>query len=206
MIRVGLTGGIATGKSTVSHLFVECGAFLIDADELAREAVAPGEMSLCAIVAAFGPGMLNADGTLNRQRLGELIFSNREQRHRLEAIIHPYVFAEEERRSQLIAAQDPHAVVLFDAALLIETRSHETMDRVIIVAAGAATQRQRLMSRNHLTKDQALQRIGAQMPLAEKIKMADYVVDGTLPINQLKDRVEQIYRELKGLADVRNRI
>ena len=119
MLRVGLTGGIATGKSTVSHMFVECGAHLIDADLLAREAVAPGRPALREIVASFGPGMLAADGTLNRDRLAGIVFKDPTQRARLEAIIHPYVFAEEERRCLEIGEKDPHTVVLFDAALLI---------------------------------------------------------------------------------------
>jgi dephospho-CoA kinase len=200
MLRVGLTGGIATGKSTVSELFVQCGAHLIDADVLAREAVAPGSPGLRAIVASFGPGMLCADGTLNRERLADIVFKDTGQRERLEAIIHPYVFAEEERRCREITAKDPPAVVLFDAALLIETGAYKTKDRVILVTADEPTQLARLMSRNNLTEAQARERIAAQMPLSEKIKVAHYVIDGTLPIEHLRRQVTRIYQLLKQLA------
>jgi dephospho-CoA kinase len=200
MLRVGLTGGIATGKTTVSQMFVQCGAHLIDADVLARDAVVPGSPGLRAIAAAFGPGMLCADGTLNRQRLAQVVFNDPTQRARLETIVHPYVFAEEERRCQEIAAKDPHAVVLFDAALLIETGAYKSKDRVIVVTADEPTQLARVMSRNNLTEAQARERIGAQMPLSEKIKVAHYVIDGTLPIERLAEEATRIYRLLKQLA------
>jgi dephospho-CoA kinase len=200
MLRVGLTGGIATGKTTVSQLFVQCGAHLIDADVLAREAVAPGSPGLRAIVASFGPGMLSADGTLNRERLADIVFKDAGQRGRLEAIIHPYVFVEEERRCREITAKDPHAVVLFDAALLIETGAHKTKDRVVVVTADEPTQLARLMARDQFTESQARERIAAQMPLSEKIKVAHYVIDGTLPLKQLAEEVTRIYRLLKQLA------
>jgi dephospho-CoA kinase len=200
MIRVGLTGGIATGKSTVSGMFEECGAHLIDADVLARDAVAPGRPALREIVAAFGPGMLCADGTLNRERLAAIVFTDAGQRERLEAIVHPYVFAEEEHRCRQIALKDPHAVVLFDAALLIETGAYKNKDRVIVVAVDEPTQLARLMARDHQTEAQARARVAAQMPLTEKVKVAHYVIDGTLPREQLRQEVSRIHQELKQLA------
>lgn len=200
MLKVGLTGGIATGKSTVSRMLVECGAQLIDADLLAREAVTLGQPALREIVASFGPGMLASDGTLNRERMGGIVFKDPAQRARLEAIIHPYVFAEEERRCQEIAAKDPHAVVLFDAALLIETGAYKNKDRVIVVTADAPTQLSRLKARDHLTDAQARGRIDAQMPLSEKVKVAHYVIDGTLPLEQVRKEVSRIYTELRRLA------
>ena len=200
MVRVGLTGGIATGKSTVSRLFAECGACLIDADVLAREAVAPGRPALQEIAATFGPEMIRDDGTLNRDRLGAVVFKDPAQRERLGAIVHPFVFAEEERQCREIADADPRAVVLFDAALLIETGAHKRKDRVIVVTADAKTQLDRFMARDHLTADEARKRIHSQMPLAEKVKVADYVLDGTLPIEQLRQEVQRIYSELKSLA------
>jgi dephospho-CoA kinase len=200
MVRVGLTGGIATGKSTVSRMLVECGAHLIDADLLAREAVAPGQPALRAIVASFGPGMLAADGTLNRERLAGIVFKDPTQRARLEAIIHPYVFAEEERHCWEIGEKDPHAVVVFDAALLIETGAYKSKDRIIVVTADEQTQLARLTARNSLTERQARERVGAQMPLSDKIKVADYIVDGTLPREQLQKEIQRIYKELKQFA------
>jgi len=200
MLTVGLTGGIATGKSTVSQMFVECGARLIDADVLAREAVAPGTAACRDIVAAFGADMLRADGSVDRERLGAAVFADPARRARLETIIHPFVFAEEERRVRAIAAEDPRAVVLFDAALLIETGAHRRKDRVIVVTADEPTQLQRLIARNHLTEEAAHRRIRSQMPLAEKVSLADYVIDGTLPLEQLRDNVRRIYDELNRLA------
>jgi dephospho-CoA kinase len=181
-------------------MFVQCGAHLIDADVLARDAVVPGSPGLRAIAAAFGPGMLCADGTLNRQRLAQVVFNDPTQRARLEAIVHPYVFAEEERRCKEIVAKDPHTVVVFDAALLIETGAYKSKDRVIVVTADEPTQLARVMSRNNLTEAQARERIGAQMPLSEKIKDAHYVIDGTLPIEKLRQEVSRIYEELRKLT------
>jgi dephospho-CoA kinase len=181
-------------------MFEQCGAHLIDADVLAREAVAPGRPALREIVAAFGPGMLCADGTLNRERLAAIVFTDADQRRRLEAIVHPYVFAEEERRCKEIVLKDPHAVMLFDAALLIETGAYKNKDRVIVVAADEPTQVARLMERDHLTEAQARARIATQMPLSEKIKVAHYVIDGSLQMEKVRNEVLRIYQELKNLA------
>jgi dephospho-CoA kinase len=200
MLKVGLTGGIASGKSTVSRLLAECGAYIIDADVLSREAVVPGQPALREIAATFGPGMLSSDGTLNRERLATIIFNDPAQRQRLEAIIHPYVFTEEERHVREIAAADPHAVVIFDAALLIETGAYKQKDRVIVVTADEPTQVARLQGRDGLSEAEARRRIAAQMPLTEKVKIAHYVINGTLPIDQLRSEVRKIYEELRLLA------
>ena len=196
MLLVGLTGGIATGKSTVSQLFVECGGRLIDADVLAREVVAPGRPALQQIVDAFGKDMLRPDGTLDRDRLGKAVFEDATQLARLNAIVHPYVAVEQERRCREIAAQTPHAVVIYDAALLIEANAHRRMDRLLIVTADEQTQIARLRARDHLSTEDARTRIAAQMPLAEKIKLADYVIDSTLPLEKLRAEVRRIYEDL----------
>ena len=200
MLQVGLTGGIATGKSMVSKLFVECGARLIDADVLAREAVAPGQPALRKIAETFGREMLRPDGTLNRDRLGKVVFGDPRQLETLNAIVHPYVAVAQEQRSREIARKDPHAVIVYDAALLIEANAHTRMDRFIVVTADEQTQLKRLMARNHLSADEGKRRIEAQMPLAEKVKVADYVIDGTLPMEQLRKEVQRIYDELKRQA------
>ncbi len=200
MLIAGLTGGIATGKSTVSRLFVECGARLVDADVLARDVVQPGRPALGKIAAAFGKDMLRSDGTLDRGRLGKAVFGNRDALARLNAIVHPYVAMEQERLCKEIARTAPDAVVIYDAALLIEANAHERMDKIIVVTADEPTQARRLKTRNHLSDDEAVTRIHAQMPLADKVKLADYVIDGTLPIDQLRKEATRIYNELKRLA------
>jgi dephospho-CoA kinase len=200
MVLVGLTGGIATGKSTVSRLFVECGARLIDADVLAREVVTPRQPALQKIAAAFGREVLRQDGTLDRDRLAKVVFGDPKQLEKLNAIVHPYVAVAQERRSREIAGKDPHAVVVYDAALLIEAGAHKRMDKIIVVTADEQTQLARLKARDHLSMEEAKKRIAAQMPLAEKVKAADYVIDGTLPLEQLRKEVRRIHDELKRQA------
>jgi dephospho-CoA kinase len=200
MVLVGLTGGIATGKSTVSRLFVECGAHLIDADLLAREVVMPRQPALRKIAETFGREMLRPDGTLDRDRLGKVVFGDPKQLEKLNAIVHPYVADAQEQRSREIAGKDPHAVIVYDAALLIEAGAHKRMDKIIVVTADEQTQLARLKARDHLSTEEAKRRIAAQMPLAEKVKAADYVIDGTLPLEQLLKEVRRIHDELKRQA------
>jgi dephospho-CoA kinase len=200
MLLAGLTGGIATGKSTVSRLFVECGARLIDADVLAREAVAPGRPALQQIVESFGREVLRPDGTLDRDRLGKAVFGDPAQLEKLNAIVHPYVAVAQEQRSREIAGKEPHAVIVYDAALLIEAGAHKRMDKIIVVTADEQTQLARLKARDHLSAEEAGRRIATQMPLAEKAKVADYVIDGTLPMEQLRAEVRRIHDDLKRLA------
>jgi dephospho-CoA kinase len=197
MLQVGLTGGIATGKSTVSRLFVECGARLIDADVLAREVVTPRQPAWRKIAETFGSEMLRPDGTLDRDRLGKVVFGDPKQLEKLNAIVHPHVAAAQEQKSREIAGKDPHAVIVYDAALLIEAGAHMRMDKIIVVTADEQTQLARLKARDHLSTEEAKRRIAAQMRLAEKVKVADYVVDGTLPLEQLRKEVQRIYDELK---------
>jgi dephospho-CoA kinase len=200
MLQVGLTGGIATGKSMVSRLFVECGARLIDADVLARDVVTPRQPALRKIAETFGREMLRPDGTLDRDRLGKMVFGDTKQLEKLNAIVHPYVAVSQEQQSREIAGKDPHAVIVYDAALLIEAGAHTRMDKIIVVTADEQTQLARLRARNHLSTEEALRRIAAQMRLAEKVKVADYVIDGTLPLEHLRKEVQRIYDELKRQA------
>jgi dephospho-CoA kinase len=200
MILVGLTGGVACGKSSVARLFQDCGAILIDADVLARAVVEPGKPALKAIARAFGKKMIAEDGTLDRHALAKIVFGNKAKLTKLNAIVHPRVAREQARLAREIAEKEPDAVVLYDAPVLIEAGAHKRMDKLIVVAADEQTQIKRLRNRNHLSRAEALRRIRSQMPLADKTKLADYVIDGTLSYEQTKHEVERIYAELKQLA------
>ena len=200
MILVGLTGGIASGKSLVSKLLKELGAYIIDADEIAREVIQPGEPAYQEILPQFGDEILNEDGTIDRSKLGRLVFSDPVKRTLLEGIVHPRVFAIEEARRRQIAQQDPEAVIIFDAPLLIETRAYELMDKVIVVYANPRTQLKRLMERDHLEYDEAKRRIAAQLPIADKRQHADYIINSANPPQEVAKQTEEIYQELKALA------
>jgi len=200
MILVGLTGGIASGKSLVSKLLKELGAYIIDADEIAREVIQPGKPAYQEILPQFGEEILNEDGTIDRSKLGRLVFSDPVKRTLLEGIVHPRVFAIEEARRRQIAQQDPEAVIIFDAPLLIETRAYELMDKVIVVYANPRTQLKRLMERDHLEYDEAKRRIAAQLPIADKRQHADYIINSGDPPTDVAKQTAAIYQELKALA------
>ena len=195
MILVGLTGGLASGKTTVAGLFHECGAFVIQADQLARTVVAPGKAAWKEIVKIFGARVLQADRTLDRIALANLVFHHPRKLSILNRIVHPRVAREQVRQTNAIARQHPNAVIIYDAALLIEARAHERMDRIIVVTANQSIQIQRARQRDGLTKKEALARIRGQLPLRTKRRIADYVLDGTLPIARLRPTVRQLYRE-----------
>lgn len=196
MILVGLTGGIATGKSTVAGMFKQCGAVIIDADALAREVVLPGTPAWREIVKAFGKTVLNPDRTLNRQALGAVVFGHRTRLRQLEHIIHPRVAREQIRLTKQAARKDPKTVVVYDVPLLFEAGIDTRMDKTIVVTADRDTQIARLKKRNGLSRAEALRRIKSQMPLADKRRRADYTFDGTLPLPQLKQQVRSLYQSL----------
>jgi dephospho-CoA kinase len=200
MILVGLTGGVACGKSSVARLFQDCGAVLIDADMLARTVVERGTPALKDIARVFGKKALLPDGTLNRPALAKIVFASPAKLKKLNAIVHPRVAREQAKMTRAIEAQEPQAVVIYDAPVLIEAGAHKRMDKIVVVSADEPTQIKRLHNRNHLSKAEALRRIKIQMPLEKKVKLADYVIDGTLSYEQTKHEVERIYSELKQLA------
>ena len=200
MILVGLTGGIATGKSTVADMFQRCGAVVIDADMLAREAVRPGKPAWREIVQTFGKTILNPDRTLNRQALGAKVFSHPARLRRLERMIHPRVAREQRRLTRQTAQKDPKAVVIYDVPLLFEAGIDKRVDAIIVVAADRETQIARLKKRNGFTRAEALRRIKSQIPLSQKQKRADYVLDGTLPLSHLTQQVRSLYQSLRASA------
>jgi dephospho-CoA kinase len=197
---VGLTGGVATGKSTVAKMFKQCGAVVIDADELVRDAVRPGKPAWRAIVNTFGKTVLTTDRTINRQALGTIVFGNRAKLRLLERIIHPRVAREQARLTQQAARNDPKAVVIYDVPLLFEVGIDKRVDTIIVVTAGRETQIARLKKRNGLSRAEAIRRIRSQMPLAKKIQRADHVLHGTLSRPLLRRQVGRLLNSLRLLA------
>ena len=200
MILVGLTGGLATGKSAVARLFQDCGAVVLDADVLARQLVEPGKPAWRDIVRAFGKQVLSPDRSLDRHALAKIVFRNRAKLKKLNAIVHPRVAREQTRLTREIARKDPDAVILYDAPVLIEAGAHKRMGKIVVVSADQETQIKRLRNRNHLSRTEALRRVRSQLPLAQKVKLADYVIDGTLSFEQTKNEVQRIYDELQQRA------
>lgn len=200
MIIVGLTGGLGSGKTTIAGLFQECGATIIDADQLAREVVEPGKPAWKDIKRHFGQKVLHSNHTLNRQGLAQLVFKNPAKLKILQKIIHPRVAREQARLTKAISAANPQAVIIYDAALLIEAGAHWRMNHVIVVKADRATQISRVCRRDGLTKTAALRRIRHQMPLQEKLSYADTVLDGTWPRHRLRRAVKSLYRSYQSEA------
>jgi len=194
-VRVGLTGGIASGKSSVSGILRELGAVVIDADELAREVVAKGTPGLERVVGAFGPDVLTADGEMDRAKVGAIVFADEEQRRVLEAIVHPLVF---ERIVALEAAASEADLVVHDIPLLAESGRAATFDAVIVVDAPADLQVERMVRDRGWTREQAEARIAAQAGREDRRAIATYVVDNTGTLDDLRQRVAEVVSELRG--------
>lgn len=195
MILVGLTGGVATGKSTVAAMFERCGAVLIDADQLARVVVEPGKPAWREIIQTFGKGVLNSDRTLDRQRIGGIVFRSPGKLKQLERIIHPRVAREQQRLTREAAKRNPKAVVVYDVPLLFEAGIDKRVDITIVVTADRETQIARLKKRNGLSRAEALRRIKSQMPLAEKRRLADHVIDGTSKRTDLLRHIKALHKQ-----------
>ncbi|MEU6510521.1 MULTISPECIES: dephospho-CoA kinase [unclassified Streptomyces] len=193
MLRVGLTGGIGAGKSEVSRLLVEHGAVLIDADRIAREVVAPGTPGLAAVVEAFGTDVLAADGSLDRPRLGSIVFADPEKLAVLNSIVHPLVGV---RSRELEEAAAADAVVIHDVPLLTENGLAPRYDLVIVVDASPETQLDRLTRLRGMTEEDARARMAAQATRAQRREIADIVIDNDVPLDTLHKRVAQVWDEL----------
>ncbi len=196
MKLVGLTGGIASGKSTVAKILTELGAAIVDADMLSREVVAPGHDGWKEIVATFGGGVLQADQNLDRQKLRTLIFSNPDARKQLEAIIHPRVRALAERRIRE-HGEAGSAVVVYEVPLLFEGNLQEWLRPVILVACNVDIQRQRLQRRDGLDAAAAQKHIDAQMSLEDKRKLADYVIENDGSLADLESQVRAVLAKIQ---------
>lgn len=197
MLNVGLTGGIGAGKSEVSRLLVAHGAVLIDADRIAREVVEPGTPGLAAVVEAFGPEVLAADGSLDRPRLGAIVFADPEKRAVLNAIVHPLVG---ERSRELEAAAPPDAVVVHDVPLLTENGLAPLYDLVVVVDVSPATQLERLTGLRGMNEEDARARMAAQATREQRLEIADIVIDNDVPLPELERRVAEVWQELRHRA------
>lgn len=194
-IVVGLTGGIASGKSTVSAIFREMNIPVIDADQIAKEVVQNGRVAYSKIVEAFGKEILQEDLEINRAALGQIIFHNEQERQKLNSIVHPEVRSEMlKQKEQLIAEQ--YQLVVLDIPLLFESKLTYLVDQVIVVHVNELVQLERLQKRNNLSKEEALARIKSQLPLTEKAKMADFIIDNNGSIDETKEQVIKLVSKL----------
>jgi dephospho-CoA kinase len=194
-VRVGLTGGVASGKSTVSAILAELGAVVIDADVIAREVVARGTPGLEAVVAEFGSSLLTPEGDLDRPAMGRLVFADEEARKRLEAIVHPLVI---ERMAALEAAAGEDDVVVHDIPLLAEGGRADTFDAVVVVDAPRDLQLERMLSDRGWTREDAESRIAAQATREQRRAIATHVIDNNGSLDDLRARVEAVFDQLRG--------
>jgi len=200
---VGVTGGIATGKSIVTDRFRKLGAAVVSADELAREVVAPGGETLRLLVQRFGPTILREDGALDRAALGKRVFSDPQLRLELNRITHPAIARLAEERLEALKRQGI-PLILYEAPLLFEAGAEGRVDVVIVVTASEAVQRQRLMARDGFDEAEAQARISAQLPQAEKVRRADFVVDNSGTLDQVSEQVNSLYARLLEMARTRS--
>ena len=196
MLVVGLTGGMASGKSVASKTLRDLGLPIIDADLIAREMVKPNEAGYRDIVDHFGKGILNPDQTINRRRLAKIIFSDPEERERLNFLLHPRIVKEIKRRIENFKEKGEEMVIV-DAALLIAAGQLPLVDKLIVVIVSERLQIKRLAQRDHLTEKEARKRIATQMSLSEKMKLADYVVNNSGPVRKTAKRVKEVYNRLR---------
>ena len=192
-MRVGLTGGIASGKSTVSAILRELGAVVIDADQLARDVVAPGTDGLRRVVEAFGPEVLTPDGRMDRPKVGAIVFADPAKRQVLEGIIWPLVGA---RTAELVDAAGPDALVVHDIPLLVETGQAPLYDAVIVVDVPTELQVERMLRDRGMSEEDALARIGAQATREQRLAVATYVIENTGTLDELRARVTDVFRQL----------
>jgi dephospho-CoA kinase len=193
MLKIGLTGGIGAGKSEVSRLLASYGAVVVDADLIAREVVAPGSEGLAAVTAAFGAGVLRPDGSLDRPKLGSIVFADKEKLAALNAIVHPLV---RRRTEELEAAAGPGAIVVNDVPLLAENGLAPLYDLVVVVDASDATRLDRLVRLRGMTEEEARARMAAQATREQRLAVADLVIDNDGPLEELAPRVREVWERL----------
>ena len=200
MLIVGLTGGVASGKSVVSRILKEEGAYLIDADQIARELVQPRTSAWEELVKVFGKEILQKDGSIHRKQLAAKVFSDPKQRDLLNRTLHPRIKEEMGRRLKAIGQKDPEAIVVIDAPLLVETGDHREMDKVIVVISTEAQQIARLREREGMDQEEARRIMASQMATEEKVKVADFVIRNEGSLEETERRAREVFQELKRIA------
>lgn len=200
MLRVGLTGSIAVGKSFVLSVFREHGCHVLDADQTAREVVEPGTIGLAQIVENFGSEILKTDGTLDRSKLGAIVFTNNEKRLLLNSIVHPLVMEEQDRWLAERETEDADGIAIIDAALMIESGGYKRFNKLIVVWCEPAVQLERLKLRDELTESEALTRISSQMPQDEKKRYADFLIDTSKGFDDTRRQVAEVFERLTVLS------
>jgi dephospho-CoA kinase len=201
MLRVGLTGGLASGKSFVGRALVEMGCMLIEADLLGHQVMAKGAEAYDSIVAEF-PGILNDDGEIDRRKLGALVFADPELLEKLNAIVHPAVRARSRRLAEVYAAREPNGICVYEAAIIIETGSFREYDRLIVASCTEEQQVERAVLRDHLTREEVCNRLRRQMPLEQKVKYADYVIDTSGTKEHTLAQTRTVYASLRSLQQL----
>ena len=193
MLKIGLTGSIASGKSTVTGMFAELGAHVIDTDTIARQVVAPGSAGLAKLVAAFGDHLLEDDGRLNRQLLGELIFADREKRQELNQLLHPLIMSIVAERMKKNARRYPQGLTIVDVPLLIEADLTSWFDKIILVYVPAAVQLERLKARDRIDEEMARLKMSSQMAPEEKRQYADFIIDNSGSRAATREQVKNVF-------------
>lgn len=204
MLKVGLTGSIAVGKSHVLSVLADLGCHVIDADQIAREVVEPGTPGLIAVADYFGNTVLRPDGTLDREKLGAIVFADESARRKLNSLLHPLIIARQDELMRAYETQDRNGIAVIDAALMIESGGYQRLDKLIVVHCDPEIQLQRLMKRDRLPRDAAEKRIRAQMPQEEKMKYADFLVDTSGDFAHTRAQVQTVYAQLKRLTRAAN--
>jgi dephospho-CoA kinase len=200
MLRVGLTGGLASGKSFVGHALAELGCHLIEADELGHQVLMPGAEAYDAVVNEFGEEILDEDRYIIRRKLGALVWDRPEQLAKLNRIVHPAVIAREEGIIAKIAQADPAAIVVVESAILVETGSYRRFDRLIVAVCTVEQQVERAMKRGAYSKEEVLARLNRQLPLEDKVRVADYVIDTSGAKEHTLEQVKSVYESLRSLS------
>jgi dephospho-CoA kinase len=205
MLIVGLTGGVASGKTVVSQVLKEEGAYIIDADQIARELVQPHKPAWNELIRAFGKEILQEDGSIHRKKLADKVFANPKQRKVLNQILHPRIKEEMDRRTKEIGQKDPKAIVVIDAPLLVELEEHHEMDKLIVVTTTQTQQIERLKDRDGTNPEEALRILSSQMPVEEKAKLADFVIRNEGSLEETRKRAREVLKELRKVVLQKNK-